>query len=99
MGWAKLGAQATSMWAERESEGLLQGPGEDHPLSTKATQGELPPWTGILSSSVMAEDQEKGAKGTILLQSKPSALSPVVSLRVLEPCLTWVWQTNREAPP
>lgn len=53
---------------------------------------------GILSSFVMIEDQEKGGKGADS-SVELSALSLAISLMVLRPCLTWVWQTNRKSPP
>lgn len=47
----------------------------------------------------MAEDQGNGAKEQILPESNLSALSSVVSLMVLGPRLSWVWQTDRKPPP
>lgn len=87
-----FGAQPSGRWTGREG-------GYSRELDKTILRHQGHPETGLLSSFTMAEDQGNGAKEQILLESNLSALSSVVSLMVLGPCLSWVWQTDRKPPP
>ena len=89
--------RGTGRWKAGREGGCSVGWGRPPSCHQGHPEDAHPP-TGILNSFVMAEDQGKGTKGADS-SVKLSTLSLVVSLVILRPCLTWVWQTNRKSPP